>query len=75
MQRTTNRENEIVMATQKGVFFVNVARGSKRGLTTSEVKKLDATAHFLLQRSEEMDKKHEASVFAQDLSQVDPSHT
>lgn len=64
MQRTTNRENEIVIAAQKGVFFVNVARGSKRGLTTSEVKKLDATAHFLLQRSEDVDKKPDNSVFA-----------
>ena len=73
MQKTTNREHEIVIAAQKGVFFINIARGNKRGLTTSEVKKLDATAHFLLQRSEEMDKKHDASVFAQDLSQIDAS--
>ena len=52
------------MATEKGVFFINLARGSKRGLTTSEVKKLDATAHFLLQRSEDVDKRQDASVFA-----------
>lgn len=65
MQWTTNREHEIVMATQRGVFFVNLYRGNLRGLTTDEVKKLDATAHFLLGKSmEEINKNQDVSVFA-----------
>ena len=76
MQKTTNREHEIVLATQNGVFFANLSRGNQRGLTTSEVKKLDATAHFLLGKSmEEQEKGQDVSVFAQDLSQINETET
>jgi hypothetical protein len=64
MQKTSNRPSEIVIASQKGVFFVNIMRGNQIGLTTSVVKKLDATAHFLLGKSQEEQRKPDASVFA-----------
>jgi len=36
MAKTNNREFEVVLATQKGVFFANLGRG-KSGLTSAQI--------------------------------------
>ena len=47
MAKTQNREHEIVLATQKGVFFANIGKG-QHGLTSAQVQQFDRTANFAL---------------------------
>lgn len=47
MAKTKNREHEVVLATQKGVFFANIGRGAK-GLTSAQIQELDRTGNFAL---------------------------
>lgn len=68
MAKTNNREHEIVLATQKGVFFANLGRGHS-GLTSAQIQELDKTGNFALGQSlGQLNAQQEASVFAQDLS-------
>ena len=47
MAKTVNRSSEIVLATQKGVFFANIGKGQP-GLTSRELRDLDKTGNFAL---------------------------
>ena len=62
------RPNEIVLATQKGVFFANLGKGA-HGLRQAQVQQLDKTAHFMYGRSSDsLNANNAVSVFAQDPS-------
>ena len=75
MAKTQNREHEVVLATQKGVFFANIGRGHK-GLTSAQIQQLDRTGNFALNQSVgHLNAQQEASVFAQDLSQINDTET
>ena len=68
MAKTNNREHEVILATQKGVFFANLGRGQS-GLTSAQIQQLDKTGNFATGHSlGQMNPQQEASVFAQDLS-------
>ena len=69
MVKTMGRPNEIVLATQKGVFFANLGKGA-HGLRQAQVQQLDKTAHFMYGRSSNSLDPNNAgvSVFAQDPS-------
>ena len=70
MVKTMGRPNEIVLATQKGVFFASLGKGA-HGLRQAQVQQLDKTAHFMYGRSSNsLDPNNAVSVFAQDPSKA-----
>ena len=73
MAKTNNRPHEVVFATQRGVFFANIGKG-QANLTSEHIMALEKTGQFTVGQSG-MNPHQEASVFAQDLSQVNDTET
>ena len=76
MAKTNNREHEVVLATQKGVFFVNLGKGHST-LTSAQIMALEKTGQFggVGQSNGRLNPHQAASVFAQDHSQVNDTET
>jgi hypothetical protein len=65
MTKTVNRVNEVALACQKGVFFINIGKGNL-GLTARDIKGLDFTnskQFNYVRNSEEYEAHRQASVF------------